>query len=246
MALKMSMEFSVLAGVILTLAILVTPTTGYAKDMQVIDRYDGGFDVKFPNGCSVRYDSYGNRGDSSGRCKKRQYERADEGVRAQLGSNDSGGGTWYSRLVGASSDGAKSQLDMNGFRQVDSFDSGRDGYGTIWFNDSTRQCLQVINVNRRVDSAVDIQTHPNCRPRGSHGNSGGEQWYSRLVGASSEGAKSQLDMNGFRQVDSFDSGRNGYGLIWFNDSSRQCLQVIIASGRVDSAVDINSHPRCRR
>ena len=160
MALKMSMEFSVLAGVILTLAILVTPTTGYAKDMQVIDRYDGGFDVKFPNGCSVRYDSYGNRGDSSGRCKKRQYERADEGVRAQLGSNDSGGGTWYSRLVGASSDGAKSQLDMNGFRQVDSFDSGRNGYGLIWFNDSSRQCLQVIIASGRVDSAVDINSHP--------------------------------------------------------------------------------------
>jgi len=70
---------------------------------------------------------------------------------------------WFRRLVGAADDGAATQLGINGFRQVDSFSSGNNGYGTVWYNNATGQCLQVITVNGRVDSSVDIQTHPRCR-----------------------------------------------------------------------------------
>jgi hypothetical protein len=76
---------------------------------------------------------------------------------------NAGGGEWYKRLVGASSTGAVNQLGINGFRQVDSFASGRNAFGTVWYKRATRQCLQVIMVNRRVDSAIDINTHPKCR-----------------------------------------------------------------------------------
>ncbi|NEV60953.1 hypothetical protein [Thiorhodococcus minor] len=71
--------------------------------------------------------------------------------------------TWYTRLVGAADDGAENQLRIKGFRQVDSFESGRDGYGSVWYSDATGQCLQVIAVSGRVDSSQDIQTHPRCR-----------------------------------------------------------------------------------
>ncbi len=71
--------------------------------------------------------------------------------------------SWFRRLVGAAGDGAESQLSLNDFRQVDSFDSGNDGEGSVWYNDATRQCFQMIVVNGRVDSANVIQTHPRCR-----------------------------------------------------------------------------------
>lgn len=70
---------------------------------------------------------------------------------------------WFTRLVGAAGDGAESQLGLNDFRRVDSFDSGYDGEGSVWYNADTGQCLQMIVVNDRVDSAKNIQSHPRCR-----------------------------------------------------------------------------------
>lgn len=78
---------------------------------------------------------------------------------AHSGGND----TWFTRLVGASSVGAVNQLGVNGFEQVDTFESGSNAIGSVWYNRAKHQCLQVIFVNQRVDSAVDIRTHPNCR-----------------------------------------------------------------------------------
>jgi hypothetical protein len=72
-----------------------------------------------------------------------------------------------------------------------------------------------------------------------------DAWYTRLVGANGEGAATQLRNRGFTQVDAFDSGRNAYGAVWYSRASRLCLQVITVNGRVDSATDIRSHPRCR-
>ena len=92
----------------------------------------------------------------------RELERDKHNDSSHDSGSNSGDDTWYSRLVGAADDGAENQLRLNGFRQVDSFDSGRHGNGTIWYNHSTRQCLQMITVNGRVDSAVDIHSHDAC------------------------------------------------------------------------------------
>jgi hypothetical protein len=35
-------------------------------------------------------------------------------------------------------------------------------YG-IYYNPKTGQCVQLANANDRVDSAVDIHTHPKCK-----------------------------------------------------------------------------------
>ena len=84
-------------------------------------------------------------------------------------TGSSGGGygqpddSWFPRLVGAASNGAESQLRSNGFREVDAFSSGSNGRGSVWFNPETLQCFQMITVNGRVDSATNIQSHPNCR-----------------------------------------------------------------------------------
>lgn len=68
-----------------------------------------------------------------------------------------------SDLVGARAAGADSALRSRGFLDVDNFESGRDGAGVIWWNNRTRQCVQVITVDGHIDSAVDIGQHPRCR-----------------------------------------------------------------------------------
>jgi len=87
----------------------------------------------------------------------------DSDCRQGSSSTGGGGGNWYTRLVGAASGGAANQMRVHDFYQVDTFDSGRNASGTVWYNRSTRQCLQMISVNGRIDSAVDIHTHPKCR-----------------------------------------------------------------------------------
>ncbi len=68
---------------------------------------------------------------------------------------------------------------------------------------------------------------------------------SDLNGARAAGAESDMQSRGFRAVDSFMSGSDGKGTVWWNGGTRQCLQMIVADGRVDSIVDIHTHPRCR-
>ncbi len=66
-------------------------------------------------------------------------------------------------LNGARAAGAESELQSRGFRNVDSFASGDDGRGTIWWNARTRQCVQSIVVNGHVDSIMDIGSHRRCK-----------------------------------------------------------------------------------
>lgn len=69
----------------------------------------------------------------------------------------------YSDLVGARAAGALDEMERRGFANVDGFQSGSNGAGTVWWNGKTRQCVQIITVDGRIDSAVDIKTHPKCR-----------------------------------------------------------------------------------
>ena len=68
-----------------------------------------------------------------------------------------------SDLEGARAAGALSDLESRGFRTVDTFQSGSNGAGTVWWNGRTRQCVQVITVDGHIDSVSDIGTHPRCR-----------------------------------------------------------------------------------
>lgn len=67
--------------------------------------------------------------------------------------------------------------------------------------------------------------------------------FGSLVGQSQRSADSGLRNQGYRQVDTLTSGYTFYS-IWFNRSSRQCLQMAVANGRADSIVDIKTHPAC--
>ena len=83
-----------------------------------------------------------------------------------------------------------------------------------------------------------------------HGHRSGAGGYTRSVnvsdlqGARASSADGELQSRGFRNVDALKSGNAAY-TIWYNRDTRQCLQMAIADGRVDSLVDIGSSPNCR-
>jgi hypothetical protein len=67
---------------------------------------------------------------------------------------------------------------------------------------------------------------------------------SDLVGARASGADQQMRNRGFRNVGEETSGYTAYS-IWWNHNTRQCMQMAVADGRVDSLVDIHRHSGCR-
>ncbi|HEU0004494.1 MAG TPA: hypothetical protein VFS12_00770 [Terriglobia bacterium] len=68
----------------------------------------------------------------------------------------------FSDLVGARASSGESEMESRGFRNVDGFKTGTTSY-TIWYNNRTRQCIQVATADGRYDSVTDIETHPKCR-----------------------------------------------------------------------------------
>ncbi|WP_128891554.1 hypothetical protein [Erythrobacter sp. HKB08] len=69
---------------------------------------------------------------------------------------------YFKDLEGARASSADSALRERGFDNVDGFKSGNGSY-TIWWRRDSRQCLQMITVNGRIDDIRDIGQHPKCR-----------------------------------------------------------------------------------
>ena len=101
--------------------------------------------------------------DRRGQVKDGHYSYADGGGDDRSSTSGGGGSVDVSDLVGAKAAGVQSDLQSRGFHNVDSFESGNNAKGTIWWNGRTRQCLQMITADGRADSITDIQTHPRCR-----------------------------------------------------------------------------------
>lgn len=65
-----------------------------------------------------------------------------------------------------------------------------------------------------------------------------------LAGQNSIGAIDTMTERGFKSVDSFESGNTQYG-IFYHPRNHLCIQLTMADGKVISADDIHSHPKCR-
>lgn len=95
------------------------------------------------------------------------YRNGDNVDNGYNGGNRNSGGSSaepaaFNDLVGDKAAGVETDLQSRGFRNVDTFESGANAKGTIWWNGRTRQCLQMITADGRADSITDIQTNPNC------------------------------------------------------------------------------------
>ena len=67
----------------------------------------------------------------------------------------------FQSLNGARASSADGSLRQWGFSDVDGFTSGNARY-TIWYNRSTRQCVQMATADGRAEDVRDIHTHPAC------------------------------------------------------------------------------------
>jgi len=65
-----------------------------------------------------------------------------------------------------------------------------------------------------------------------------------LAGKNSIGALDSMTARGFRSVDAFETGNTQYG-IYYHAGARLCVQLTMANGKVVSADDIKTHPKCR-
>ncbi|HQZ98111.1 MAG TPA: hypothetical protein PLP21_17450 [Pyrinomonadaceae bacterium] len=70
------------------------------------------------------------------------------------------------------------------------------------------------------------------------------QYVNDLVGSRASGAESSMQQRGFSNKNTFKMGDASYQ-IWWNTSTRQCIQVIVSDGRYESVKDIGSSPYCR-
>ena len=123
---------------------------------------------------------------------------------------------------------------------------GCDTYGGSY--DSEVWCEVSTMNNRTKGWARDRYLRPTDGSGSSGGGWGGgydrPAQFTDLIGARAAGAMSTLGSRGFRQVDNFTSGNARYSIQW-RASSRQCLQAIIADGRIENITDIQTHPKCR-
>ncbi|MDF2639501.1 MAG: hypothetical protein K0R64_2485 [Novosphingobium lindaniclasticum] len=65
-----------------------------------------------------------------------------------------------------------------------------------------------------------------------------------LVDARAAGADGEMQRRGFRNVGGLKSGLSSY-TYWFNDRTRQCVQMGVADGRVQNVTDVGSYQGCR-
>jgi hypothetical protein len=138
----------------LTVAIFITLAVPAAVASTASEReYQRGY-----NDCSQgRYDQ-----NQHGESYKKGCRAAEDGQPAPAAAGSHGSKAKISDLKGMDSIKAFDVMTARGFTSVDYLDSDNAQYG-IYYNAKTGQCVQLANANGRVDSAVDIQTHPKCR-----------------------------------------------------------------------------------
>jgi hypothetical protein len=139
---------------ILTVAVLISLAAPAAVASTASEReYQRGY-----NDClHGRYDQ-----NQHGESYKQGCRAAEDGQQPNRPAGNRGAKARTSDLKGMDSIKAYDVMTSRGFTGVDTITSGDTLYG-IYYNDETRQCVQLTNANGRVESADDIGTHPNCR-----------------------------------------------------------------------------------
>lgn len=88
------------------------------------------------------------------------------------------------------------------------------------------------------------QRNNNSRDHSGYGGYNQQAHFKDLRGDRASSADAAMRQRGFTNVDGFKSGSTAY-TIWNRRSSHQCIQMAVANGKVNSIVDIHTHPKCR-
>lgn len=106
------------------------------------------------NGCIVNPDN-------SPRSNNNHYQHDNANYNNNSG-NRQPSGAHFKDLQGVNAISGFDRMAERGFNNVDYLESGNTQY-SIYYNHSTRQCIQLTVANNQILSADDIHTHPNCR-----------------------------------------------------------------------------------
>lgn len=150
----------VVAGVALLGALLSKKhhKKGKEYDEQGTAEFERGFRDGLHN---AQYHNYG-RTDAYSEGYEAGVEQRDANLSHHKGHGGYRQTVQFKDLNGARASGLDSALQSRGFRNVDGFKSNNASY-TIWWRSQSRQCLQAMVVEGRVDDIRDIRTHPKCR-----------------------------------------------------------------------------------
>ncbi len=167
--------------------------------------------------------------------------------------NHSGGGGDAAAAVGVIAGAAilgallshKSHHHDDDEHYSDSKDERRyeDGYNAGLYNAPYHNKHDSDAYSAGYTAGVD-QRNANLRHHSGRGGYVDTADFKDLRGARAAGGMDELERRGFRQVDNFTSGNTRYS-IQYRPASRQCVQVTIADGRLESLDDIQTHPQCR-
>jgi major membrane immunogen (membrane-anchored lipoprotein) len=121
-------------------------------------QYDRGFNDGLHNTAYHNYD----RSDFYARGYQAGVTQRSNNTRSHSGRGGYTSAARISDLNGADAVWAIDQMSNRGFANVDTFTSGSTIYG-IFYNRSTRQCVQMTNADSRVYDIREIGQHPKCR-----------------------------------------------------------------------------------
>jgi hypothetical protein len=145
-------------------------------------------------------------------------------------------------LIGAKGSSGESELQARGYSYV-SGTTKDNKVNTFWWNAQNQNCIRVTTKDGRYSNIDDVR---NDRCGQAAGGSGAAQpaRISDLKGMDSIKAFDVMTSRGFNGVDTITTGNTIYG-IYYNPSTKQCIQLTNADNRVVSADDIQTHPKCR-
>jgi hypothetical protein len=129
----------------------------HLADQRQEEQYDRGYTDGLHN---VSYHNY-DRADAYADGYQAGVDQRSRNVKHHMGSGGYASAVRISDIQGRDSVWAFDEMRNRGFASVDSMTSGNTTYG-IYYNRSTRQCVQITNADSQVYDIRDIGQHPNC------------------------------------------------------------------------------------
>ena len=144
-------------------------------------------------------------------------------------------------LIGARGSSGEMELTARGFVAGKSANA-RGGRVVFWGNASDGTCVKVLTKDGRYASIVDAPA-ASCGLR-KRPAMAAKKPINDLMGKSGVNVFDIMQARGFAGVDTMDGG-NDLIAIYYNRSTKQCVQVITSEGKVVAVSDIGTHPKCR-
>jgi len=122
--------------------------------------------------------------------------------------------------------------------------TAQGGRVVFWGNAADRTCVKVLTKDGRYASIKDAPPASCGLRRGAAAAMPAKVNVDDIMGISGVAAFDAMQAKGFAGVDTLNSGNDLIGIYW-NNSTKQCIQVITSNNKVVAVSDIQTHPKCK-